>query len=329
MILFLLLSLMAPANQAARSDLVRERLNAYEQLKLTEPDPVRLGPIATLALTQAAAASDFDVLSQACASAFLAERRACAQQLRAVLAQPARPLKTRAAAASALVRIGDKDAVPQLISLTKSLSPRELSSIVPELLALPEEPLLPLLKRLAASSDDDAQVVSCRALATFDSTAVRQVLADTTAAMAPGSRPWLACTVARGRLGEPDAVWKLAGISAHVRGQDLIDAGDAMIAAGKDGGIETLRKAARTGGAAIQLEAAERLVAVDRDAAIELSEPMLQAPDPKLRAAALKVERRLQRAPSARVRALLADSDARVRLRAAEAILAWSTRVRG
>jgi hypothetical protein len=130
-------------------------------------------------------------------------------------------------------------------------------------------------------------------------------------------------------LNEPDAVVSLLGLSSHLEGRALLDAADTMLSLNDDRGLDLARKITRLSGGVVQIQAAERLAHTDPAYVTKLADAKLDDPDPAVSSAVLVLEQRLSRAPGSAVRARLIDSDETVRLRAAEAVLAWVDRQRG
>jgi HEAT repeat protein len=215
-----------------------------------------------------------------------------------------------------------------LYGVVKDAGATDLASVASQLLLLPKPQAVALLTRALTSPSGDDQATACQALSRLDSGDARQALADATASIPPGTPAWIACTVARARLNDPDSTWKLGGLSSYLEGDALLEAADAMAAVGdNEAALDAVRKVVRQGRPPQQLSAAARLATLDRDAARGIVDVKLGDRDPVIRARALQVERLLERPPSSVVRAQLADQNESVRLRAAEAVLDWAARV--
>lgn len=319
----------APPAPSTLAD-IRALLATYEKRTAGgKNDPAELRRIAALVVDAARASGTFAVWSEACGITLAAPSESCRSRLTTLLQRSSAPMAQRAVAGAALVRTGAPGAADLFYGAVKGLGPTDLAAIAPHLLALPKPRAVELLTRALSAPGMDDQVKACRALGTLDTGETRQALANAVAAIPPGTPSWLACTVAQARLKEPDAAWKLQGISNYMEGEALLDAADAMVVLGnEEGALYAVRKVMRLGRPQDQLAAARRLATLDRSAATEIVDRALAGKDVTIRAAALEIEPLLRRAPTPSVRAALADPAELVRLRAAAAILAWAERVR-
>ena len=133
---------------------------------------------------------------------------------------------------------------------------------------------------------------------------------------------WSAITVARGRLGEPDALRILAGAQRHMEATDRVLAAAALTSSGDPRGNTLLALMARTQEGAPGLHAAELLLDADRQTAEKAIERALTVADPEVRSEALRVSRIAGMQVPSGADKMLADADPRVRIRAAELIVA-------
>jgi HEAT repeat protein len=316
-----------PATPQTTLQEIRTRLEAQERrTPAGQPDAAIFGEIARLVFDRAAQSRNFPVWSEACASPFAVERQDCTSRLWSVLKNTGALVKDRATAGAALVSRKEPEATAALQSLVKGLETSQLAQIAHVLRALPDAQSVPLLARLLASPAPGEQVAACQVLGTISSVNVRPELQQAVAQAPPGTDVWNACMVARARLGEPDSVNTISGYSHHMSGDALLDAAEAMVAVGNEQGIDVLKKVGREASPMVQLAALEQLAVADSEYAARFAEPKLQDANPAVRAKALVVQRRLNRTPSASIRAMLLDKDELVQLRAAEVVLDWAAR---
>ena len=308
---------------------IRTRLDAYEKhaQQTGSADPAALAPIARLAVTRALRSARFVDWTEACASNVVDAAADCRTRLWDVLNGTKESVARRAEAAAALMQLRDAKAADALVAVIKNLDTARLTPLAPIIGLMPESRALPFLLRLIESSSEASQVAACRALGRFDTPEVRAVLVKTVQAAPPGATVWATCMTARAKLKERDAVMSLWGYGRDLDGEAMLDVATVMIDAGDPRGMDFLRDLARRGTGRARLGAAERLVDDERELAIRSAELLVKDADPELRAAALVVERRLKRPPSATVRRMLADPDPVVGLRAAEVVLDWVSRV--
>jgi HEAT repeat protein len=316
-----------PATPQTTLQEIRTRLEAEEKrTPADQPDPAIFGEIARLVFDRAAQSRSFPVWSEGCASKFAVERQDCTVRLWSVLKNTSAIVKDRATAGAALVNRKEPEATAALHGLVKGLDPRQLAQVARVLRALPDAQSVPLLAGLLSSPTPTDQVAACRVLGTIASVDVRPELQKAVAQAPPGTDVWNACMVARARLGEPDSVNTISGYTHYMSGDALLDAAEAMVTVGNEQGIDVLKKVGREASPMVQLAALEQLAGAESEYAARFAEPKLQDANRAVRAKALVVERRLNRTPSASIRAMLLDKDELVQLRAAEVVLDWAAR---
>ena len=317
--------LMAPGFQP--SPTVRARLAVYER-RISETgrhDPAELAAMARTVIDGNRRSQKFAVWSEACASTTVEDTSGCTNRLWAVFNGPDQPLVKKAEAGAALIARGDAKAADAMFTLFSRLDPPKLVPLVPIVAQLPATRAVPLLIRLTEVPHDSAQASACRALGAFDTPESRAALGRMAGAHPPGTRTWLLCMVARGRLREPDAQPALSGYGHTLGGDDLVDAAAAMAETGQDA-TQLLTDLTRRGSARGRIAAATALVERNPEAAIRVADESLGSPDPSIRAASLELERKLKREPSRRVRERLVDPAEGVQIAAAEVALDWAKR---
>ena len=317
----LAVSVQTPASVENAAIELKRRLVEYEARD--EKSAVALRPTAQLTLDLAVHSSVFQVWLEACTSPFTPTGGVCQDKLWRTVKEEKTPLVDRVRAAAALVRRGDKDAATVLSQLLPRLTNRELGAIATVVALLPTSSAAPVLLRLLSSEETTDKIAACRALGHVDTAEVRAALRAVVAQSSPSLQPWNACQIARARLKEPESVNTISGYSRYLEGEDLLDAAGAMLDIGNEQGGFLLRKLTREAPTLIQLQAAERLAESDPAAAARVTDAKLNDADPRARAQALSVERRLRRLATG-VRSRLLDEDELVRVRAAEAVLAWA-----
>ncbi len=319
-----------PRSKPPTMDEVNTRLKEYErQVDQGKDNPASLAAVARMVVARAMNSRRFEIWSDVCLSGFAPEGGDCQARLQSVLRNRTAPLPERSAAGAALARRGDKAAVREFLDLVKGLPADQLADIAPDLRALPDAEATPLLLRVLHSPDAADQATACRVLGAIDTPEVRNELRAAVDRATPGQSTWNTCMVARARLGEPDSTIAISGYSRGMQGEDLLDASMAMLEIGNEQGDFLLRKLTREAPGVVRLKAAGQLVATDPGYAAKFAGIGLGDPDPKVRAEALVLERRLHRAPARSVRSKLIDPDGLVQTRAAEAILDWLTRRNG
>jgi hypothetical protein len=300
---------------------IKARLAEYEDSNRREPASLR--PIAQLAIRSAEESQPFEVWREVCASPYRPNAASCHERLWGVLNNARASLADRASAAVALADGGDPQSAPALFKLLSGATNRDLAQVVPTLRILSDQEATALLLRLLTSDVAGGQVAACRALGHIDTAEVRNALAEAVRQALPGLHTWNACMVARARLKEPDSVNTISGYSRYMSGDELLDASRAMVELNNEHAVFLLRRVTREAGGLEQIAAAELLAATDPAYAATVIDRKLKDQSAGVRARALVAERRLGREPSATVRSLLVDTDALVRLRAAEVILSW------
>jgi hypothetical protein len=304
----------------------RQRLAAYEQqVAAGKADPAILGAIAAAVLEGNAASTNPIAMTEACASDF-AKHADCSVKLWALARRSNAPLVDRARAAAVLVRAKDKDAPQYVLDLAAKATRPQLVSIAPALAVLPPDASLPLLLPLLNSPDPAEMTTACRLMSDIDARETRQAIQAFLVTVPRGTQPWFACVLAAARLGDPEAQQTSRSITTYLGGLDLVAAADVVQSTDQELAVSLLLQATRQARGVVRLEAADRLVSLRPEVASNIVAETLRETDPELRAAALLVHRHLKIEPGPDVRALMLDSDAGVRLRAAEAVLDWVAR---
>ena len=308
---------------------LRNQLSAYEErAAVGRAEAADLVAIANAVLQRTLRSTNPHAVVHTCSSPFAPDADGCASKLWAIAKRPAVALEHRASAAAALAHRGDKDAASYLYGLVKGAKPAQLATGAFTLMALPSERAVPLLEAMLKSGDPAVQVAACRTLAQVDSGESRQVLSTYLAAAPKGTGPWFACTIAAGKLGDPEAQRTTRFITNHLGPDDLLAASEVLLVEDQELALSLLMQATRQSRGMPQLEAAERLAPHRPDIATDIMEHALSNGDPLMRAAALELHRTLQLEPSREVRGLLLDPNPLVQVRAAEAVLAWEARQR-
>lgn len=306
---------------------IKTRLDAYERrAEQGNTDPAELAAIGRLVIDRARVSPRFDVWSPACAVRTVPDATGCTARLRAVTEKSAEPLSRRVDAAAALVARGEASGAAILAKLLEPLETARLASLTRVITLLPAERAVPLLTRLLASSSAQDQEAGCRAAGSFDAPEIRAALSNVVTALPPGIETWLICNVARGRLGERDAVGALWGYSHDLRAPDQLYAASAMLGTGDSRGVELLAELTHRAAMDVRVSAAELLAERDPDTAAGVADTAELASDPQIRAAALGIERRLTRVPPTTVRRMLVDPAELVQIVAAEVVIEWANR---
>ena len=321
--------LQTPAAPPTLAD-VRARLMTYEE-SLAKGGPVpedELASIASAVVSQVAASEHADAALEACSSDYWSAP-SCRERLWATAKQTTAEVRHRARAAAALARRGEKGARELLAGIVKALPRTRLAEVAPVLPLLPAEQSVPLLTVMLTGSNPGEQVVACRTLAEIDDASSREAVAAYTQSSPRGTPSWFACTLAAAKLGDPLAQRMAGYLTNHLSGDDLIEAAEILMADDRERAIGILMQVTRESRGFPQLDAADRLATERPEIAEDVMAQGLASGRPELVAAALEVHRSLRLAPSADVRARLADADPLVRLRAAETVLAAERRRRG
>lgn len=322
----LLVLALAASQRGPATPSIPARLNAYEAhvAQTGHPDAEALASIARAVIEQGRRSRTFDTWSTACASTLVPDNEACGSRLHAVLDAADQTLTARAAAAAVLLERGDASGGVDLARILEKTATPKLTSLAPVIAKLPAGAAVPLLVRLARSGSEAAEEAACRALGGFDDPRSRAALRDIVSARPPGTRTWLVCMIARARLREPDTAGALWGYGHDLPVDDQTYVAQAMVEVGHDSAGTLLTDLTHRGSPLTKVEAALLLAPADPAAAGAVAGDAETDPDPKVRAAALDVERQLHRAPSATVRRLLVDPAAAVRLKAADVCLKWA-----
>ncbi|HEU4687251.1 MAG TPA: hypothetical protein VFS23_02765 [Vicinamibacterales bacterium] len=311
-------------------DQIKSQLTDYEALakKKGSPDPAALEKVARLSLDRAMGSPVANVWIEACRTAFAKGQASCDSRLWQLIGSVKAPVGQRVKAAAALTERGDKKAFELLLPAIKALDANTLAGIAGDLEALPESERAPLFVRMLQAEPAATREAACRAIGLDAPGEVRQAIGTAVNAIPPGTEPWFACVIAQARLREPDATWKLPGLSSAVQGRTLLDIADTMLALDDVRGLDVARKVTRQATGVVQTQAGQRLAETDPAYVGGLAEARLADPAPSVRAEALIIERKLGRAPYPAVRAALLDKDEIVQLRAAETVLAWAEKQR-
>jgi len=307
---------------------LRVRLAAYER-QATETgrqDPAELERIARGVIEDARRSSVFAVWSEACGSTAIGPSADCAARLWAVLNATRESTSRRAAAAAALISGGDTSAADTVAPLLMAAPLATIAQLAPIIEKMPAKHALPLLVRLSGSEDADHQARACEGLSGLDVPESHTAITKIVDGNAPGTPPWLVCMIARARLHEPTPPGAVAGYGNTVGGYGQLFAAKVMLESGNDAAVQLLVDLTHRGSAADRLAVAELLVNAKPDDAIPVIDAALGNSDAALRASALRLERRLQRAPSKTVRSMLVDADGTVRVRAVEVVIDWAKR---
>jgi HEAT repeat protein len=130
----------------------------------------------------------------------------------------------------------------------------------------------------------------------------------------------LAAITALTRHGDASARETLASMIGSIRGTELLPAGAALLSVGDMRGLQAVRDAATGDNELLRLDAAVVLRAYDAPAADAIIDAGLSSSNRWLRLRAVESFAQTGRRPTAKVRALLEDSEESVRLHAAQAI---------
>jgi HEAT repeat protein len=257
----------------------------------------------------------------ACELADLAEADPCLDVLRTVAADAGAPLQARTRAAALLSRRVNEAEAAKLFEFLATTAPvAELIPLAPVLGKAPGDAAAPVALRMLKAPGDPARIAAARVLGGIDRPDVRFALDS--ALNGAGPMLWSAITVARGRLGEPDALRILAGAQRHMEATDRVLAAAALTSSGDPRGNTLLALMARTQEGAPGLHAAELLLDADRQTAEKAIERALTVADPEVRSEALRLSRIAGMQVPSGADKMLADADPRVRIRAAELVVA-------
>ena len=303
------------AGRSARRD-SRPRRCVRGAPKNGSEDRRELEQIARLGLRAAEEASAFEVWSEACASVFAQKAGNCEGRLRAAAGRRDAPLPQRAAAADILVRTGRPGAVELLLGIVKDLDPKGLACRGSSPRRASGSHGCPAARARAVLAILERPCGGLQGLGAIDGGASRRALADAVASM-PSGQPRMAsrCSVSRARLNEPDATWKLQGMSGYMSGEDLLDAADAMVAIGNTEGRLRRAEGDAAGGRPRRNLGGAAAGAPGPGGGRAFVDGRLTGADPATRARLLEVEGLLHRAPSARCQALANPNESRAAAR--------------